>query len=269
MRKPRAYAEIYNDLDDDVVNLFQVLRSKSAEVLIEQLRLTPFSRLEFNGAYLRSDCPIERSRHLIIRAFMGFGSNGHNSRIKTGFRANSNRAGTTPAHDWINYPDCLGAIVQRLKGVTIEHRDAVDVMSQHDGYETLHYVDPPYVPETRNPGHDYNHELTDQDHLDLLAFLKTLEGMVVLSGYPNKMYDKSLNGWKRIERKALADGARERIEVLWINPAASRKLNIPKTQDLFDPSGSDALSEYANRQQVDRDMCDNAVSSVNGSAEDE
>lgn len=220
LRKERSYAEIYNDLDGSVVNLFRVLRSEKARELVEALKLTPFARDEFAGAYEESDSELERARKLVIRSFMGFGSNGHN-RI-TGFRANSNRSGTTPAHDWVNYPDNLAVIVERLKGVTIENRDAKQVMAQHDAAATLHYVDPPYVFATRdNASPDYAHELTDDQHIEMLTFLRGLRGMVVLSGYPSEIYDEALADWQRIERKALADGARERTEVLWINPSAT------------------------------------------------
>ena len=85
IRKPVSYAEIYNDLDHTVVNFFKVLRSDRAQELVEVLRLTPFSRVEFMEAYGESDDPVERARRLVIRSFMGFGSNGHNR--STGFRA--------------------------------------------------------------------------------------------------------------------------------------------------------------------------------------
>lgn len=220
IRKHRSYAEVYNDLDGDAVNLFRVLRSARATELIEALRLTAFAREEFAEAYEPAEDAVERARRLIVRSFMGFGSNGHNR--STGFRANSNRSGTTPAHDWTNYPDALAAVVARLRGVVIENRDAKEVMAAHDGPETLHYVDPPYVFATRaDLSKDYAHELTDADHAELLAFLRGLGGMVVLSGYPHPLYDEALVGWRRIEREALADGARARTEVLWINPAAT------------------------------------------------
>lgn len=223
MRKPRAYAEIWNDLDGEVVNIFRVLRSSEAHRLVDALRLTPFSRSEFEQAYEPSGDPVERARRLVIRSFMGFGSNGHN-RV-TGFRANSNRSGTTPAHDWVNYPDSLVQVIERLSGATVESKDAKAVMAQHDGPETLHYVDPPYVFETRaDLSNDYAHELTDDDHAELLVFLRGLAGMVVLSGYPSALYDDALSDWMRVERKALADGAAERTEVLWINPACSRAI---------------------------------------------
>lgn len=226
LRKPASHAEVYNDLDGDAVNLFQVLRSDRASELVEALRLTPFARDEFMSAYELSADPVERARNLIIRSFMGFGSNGHAR--STGFRSNSNRSGTTPAHDWANYPDSLQTVIERLRGVVVENRDAKAVMETHDGEETLHYVDPPYVFATRSDlSKDYAHELTDSDHAELLDFLRTLRGMVVLSGYPHPLYDAALSDWLRIERASLADGAKPRTEVLWINPAASVRQSAP------------------------------------------
>lgn len=232
LRKPRSYAEIYNDLDGDVVNLFRVLRSDDGPRLIEQIGMTPFARQEFVGAYKPTEDPVERARRLVIRSFMGFGSDGHNVEIKTGFRAASNRLGTTPAHDWVNLPEAIERIIQRIQGVVVENRPALDVMLQHDSAETLHYVDPPYMPETRSNKsrrgkiryHAYAHEMSAEDHVGLLAGLGLLKGMVILSGYPNALYDDRLQGWMRTEREALADGARKRIEVLWINPAAAAAL---------------------------------------------
>ena len=225
MRKPRAYGEVYNDLDQSVVNLFRVLQNPiSAEALRLKLRLTPFARDEFELGYLDCADPIERARRLVILCFMGFGSNGHNKATRTGFRANSNLSGTTPARDWANYPDQLHAIVERLRGVVIENRDALEVMAQHDGHDTLHYVDPPYVRATRSSKMNrkgcYAHEMDDEGHKRLLDFLLGLSGAVVVSGYPHESYEAALGGWRRVEIAALADGALDRVEVLWLNPRA-------------------------------------------------
>lgn len=149
LRKPRAYAEVWNDLDGEAVNLFRVLRDEAeAQRLIDALRLTPFSRDEFLSARDVCDEPVERARRLIAYSFMGFGANAH-ARVPTGFRSNSNRSGTTPAHDWANYPDALAYAVNRLSGVVVENKDAKAVMATHDSPVTLHYVDPPYVWQTR------------------------------------------------------------------------------------------------------------------------
>lgn len=215
LRKPRSYAEVYNDLDGEVVNLFRVARDRGAE-LRESLRLTPFSRDEFVASYEPAPDVLEQARRTVIRSFMGFGSNAHNR--KTGFRSNSNRSRSTPAMDWRNYPDALTAIVERLQGVVIENRDALDVIRTHDGDDTLHYVDPPYVHSTRDRGKDYAHEMGDDGHADLAETLRSVRGRVVLSGYASGLYDDLYAGWHRIERAALADGARPRMEVLWLSP---------------------------------------------------
>ncbi len=220
LRKARSYAEVYNDLDDEIVNLFLVARDHGEE-LRRRLELTPFSRRDFRESYTRSDDPIEQARRTVTRAFMGFGSNAHNK--NTGFRSNSNRSGTTPAHDWRNYPDAFGAIIERLRGVVIENRDASKVMLTHDETTTLHYVDPPYVTETRNAGDDYRHEMTDAQHRELAAVLESLKGMVIVSGYHSPLYDEIFAKWERVERRALADGARERTEVLWLRNVSTER----------------------------------------------
>lgn len=226
-RKPRAEAEVWNDLDGELVNLFTVMRDPAAAAeLIRLLRLTPFARDEFNAAYFPAATAVERARQLIVRSFMGHGSDGASGQYRTGFRANSNRSGSTPAVDWINLPDSLDLAVERLRGVVIENRPAIDVMRAHDSDVTLFYVDPPYLAETRkranrraDNGGVYRHELTDAEHVELLDQLQQLAGMVVLSGYPSPLYRDALADWRMVERPALADGAKPRIEVLWINPA--------------------------------------------------
>ncbi|MDE1170896.1 MAG: DNA adenine methylase [Verrucomicrobium sp.] len=226
LQKPRSYAEVYNDLDGELINLFRVVRDDGDE-LRRLLELTPFSRDEFQDSYEPSSDPMEQARRTLVRSFMGFGSNSHTK--ATGFRSCSNRSGTTPAHDWRNYPEALAHTIERLRGVVIENRDAVEVMRQHDSPFTLHYCDPPYVPETRDAGGDYRHEMTVEDHRALAAALRELKGCVVISGYPSALYDEELfPDWHRIERSALADGAAKRREVLWFSPRAAARLDLPQ-----------------------------------------
>lgn len=223
MRKPRSYAEVYNDAWGDVVNVFRVLRDH-ADRVSELLYLTPFSRAEFEGTSEYAEDPIERARRTIFRSMAGFGSAAVNGKYATGFRANSNRSGTTPAKDWLNYPEHVAAFTERLRGVVIENRDAIEVIRQHDSPETLHYVDPPYMHETRNMQRGnaaYECEMSESDHESLLSCLCTVEGMVVLSGYRTELYDGTLVTWSRVDREAKADGAKSRVESLWLNPAAS------------------------------------------------
>ena len=218
LSKEPCYCEVYNDLDDEIVNLFTIVRT-CGEDLKTALYNTPFSRKEFELSYEETVDDFERARRTVVRSFMGFGSASASGR-KTGFRSNSNRSGTTPAHDWKNYPNALNFIIERLRGVVIENRDYQKVMLAHDSSETLHYADPPYVLDTRHNGQNtscYNYEMTNSQHEEMCQFLNSLTGTVVLSGYDNEIYNDILSGWHKVLRKAFADGAKERVEVLWIN----------------------------------------------------
>lgn len=230
LRKTRSYGEVYNDLDGEIVNLFRVVRDHGQE-LQASLAMTPFAREEFKLAYEPTNDPIEQARRTLARSFMGFGGAAA-SGASTGFRANSNRSGTTPAHQWMNYPENIRAITDRLRGVVIENKDAIEVMLQHDTPDTLHYVDPPYVAETRDKGSDYRHEMTTEQHERMAECLRELTGMVVLSGYSCALYDSNLfSTWFRVERPALADGARPRVEVLWMNDACANAFADARAQE--------------------------------------
>lgn len=228
MHKPRAsVAEIYNDLDDEIVNVFGVLREPAMAVqLRDALQRTPYARIEFELSYDPSPDAVEQARRTLVRSFMGFGSDSA-SRAKTGFRANSNRSNSHPANDWSNLPTEVLNFTERLKGVVLENRAAIDILRHHDSPTTLHYLDPPY-PEccrsrhTTRVGKGYRHEMTDQAHRDLLREICSLEGMVIVSGYSTPLYEDALPvTWKRVSHPSYADGARRRIEMLWINPQAA------------------------------------------------
>lgn len=221
LKKPRSYAEIYNDLDGEISNVFQMMRDRGEE-LKRAIELTPFSRMEFMKSYEPTDDPLEWARRTIARSFMGFGSAAVCGE-STGFRSNSNRLGTTPAQDWRNYPMHIPSFIERLMGVVIETKDAVGVMLKHDGEETLHYVDPPYVHSTRHKrissrrGGVYKYEMDDSEHRRLAEVLNSLRGTVILSGYRCDLYDEIYGDWERVDKNTHADGARDRVESLYLS----------------------------------------------------
>lgn len=248
MRKPRAeLVEVYNDLDAELVNLFRVLRDPSASPrLRELLRFTPYARAEFVESYAPAIDPVEQARRTVVRSFQGFGSDSASGAL-TGFRANGNRNNAHPARDWQNYPGAIDAFTGRLQGVVIECRDALDIIRQHDDARTLYYCDPPYPHGTRSSttirtGKGYRYEMTDDDHLALAEVLHGVQGMVVLSGYACDLYDVELYpDWTRYERPHLADGARPRTEVIWINRACAAALWNERAQTVL-PLTTDGAS---------------------------
>jgi len=215
LRKPRADFEVLADLDGEIVGLFRAARDHGPE-LRRRLALTPYARAEFKSSYEPSDDPIEQARRTVIRAAMGYGSNA-GSGAGTGFRAALRAPGTSTAQDWASYPSALDAIIKRLRGVVIEHRHAHECIAAYDADDALHYIDPPYVPSSRDRGTDYRHEMSEQDHIDLAALLMRVSGAVMISGYRCQLYDDLYAGWRRIDMRAHADGGRERMESIWMS----------------------------------------------------
>jgi DNA adenine methylase len=222
LRKPRSFIEIYNDIDGDVVNLFRVLRDPaSSDRLRSLLLMTPFARDEFAGAYDVADEPIEKARRLVVRSFMGYGSNAYSIHHRTGFRIDSTQKWTSPSGDWSRWPAEIEAFCSRLQGVSIENIDALALIRRVDAKESaaLYYVDPPYPRNTRSSLKDrYTHEFNQ--HAELAELLHQVQGAVVLSSYPCASDDQLYRGWKRFEKSAYAEGARKRTECLLLNPKA-------------------------------------------------
>lgn len=228
LRKPRAHDEIYNDLDGEVVNLFRVLRDRAAAAELERLlALTPFARDEFEASYEPAEDPTEQARRTVVRAAMGFGATALAKRGQTGFRTFGGSSNRSPARDWQNLPAALGAIAERLQGVAIENVPALELMAKLDAPDALIYADPPYVHETRSPKrkgvdlfHGYLHEMSNEQHVELLGWLRDCRSMVALSGYASPLYDDALQGWRKVKFDVHADRGRPRTEVLWLNEAA-------------------------------------------------
>lgn len=221
LRKPRSKREVYNDLNQELVNFFRVVRNpQTARKLIASLKVTPFSRFEFNQSYVQATTPIERARRLVVRSFMGFNGTGASRSARTGFRWQvSKKSHSTPALGWMNYPQSLTKVVERLTGIVIEQRPAQQVIQAYDDAETLFYVDPPYMWGTRAKNAKYagyTHEMNDQNHKDLLNQLRKTKGSVVLSGYDNDLYNEMLPDWQKHTRRSYSAQGRIRKEVIWV-----------------------------------------------------
>ncbi len=167
---------------------------------------------------------VERARRTLIRAQMGFGSAGA-TKSSTGFQLDVKyHAGGNQRH-WARLPQRLQDFGLRLQGVLLENRPALQVLRDHDTPDTLFYVDPPYLHATRRlSGAVYRYEMREADHIELLDALRALKGYVVLSGYPNPLYDDALKGWRRVKKQThifANKGSGVRTEVLWLSP------NIP------------------------------------------
>lgn len=115
--KNRSYIETVNDIDEDVVNFFRILRTKTDE-LANLIVLTPFARNEYQKAFIikASDTDLERARKFCVRCWQGIGSS---NVYRNGFKSGQQSTSPNPAISWHNLPDRIFTVAERLKGVQI------------------------------------------------------------------------------------------------------------------------------------------------------
>lgn len=233
LAKPRARLETVNDLDGDLMLFWRVLRDRPDE-LAHVCALTPHSRAERDAALDRPEdlSDLERARRVWVCL-----SQGRSGTLRaTGWRYTvDDSAKTSMSRSLAAYVDRIPAVATRLRGVSLECRPALELIEAYGRHRnTLLYVDPPYLAETRSAGgaHNYRHEMPRLDqHQELAAALVACRATVVLSGYPSPLYDRLYAGWHRYELdSATSQGGTHQVrtEVLWSN----RPLNAAPAEDV-------------------------------------
>lgn len=223
LAKPRAQFETVNDLDEQIVTFWRVLRDRGPE-LATVCALTPHSRTEHALSFdLDVDDELEHARRVWVRLSQGRGG----MLRRTGWRFYRDAARRTGSMPWtLNaYVERMLDATERLAGVSLECRPALRLIEDYGQHENvLLYVDPPYLGSVRGPGRQYQHELRgDDEHRELADALHACRAAVVLSGYPSPLYDDLYRGWDRVEIPAYTGQAGSagrhgsRTEVLWCN----------------------------------------------------
>jgi DNA adenine methylase len=227
-REPAPF-EVLNDVDSNVINYFRVLRSRPLE-LKRAIDFTPFSREEVYASSELSGDPLEDARRFHIRSWQTQHGAPHMKANGWRFGRRGGNDKRSAVDDW-NDTTRLPAIAERLKNVQIEHDDALKVIERFDTDRTLFYCDPPYLMSVRSDRwarNGYRIEMDDLQHEQLAAALARIKGMAIVSGYPSAKYDRLYAGWTKRMKKGRSlrnGGSFERVEVLWISPAAASRLN--------------------------------------------
>lgn len=224
--KPRSNIETVNDLDGNVVNLFEWIK-KDPERLAHEIYWTPYSRQVYEDALTAvPENSLETAVNFYIRLNMGHGfrTNGE----KVGWKNDvQGRERAYAATDWVHLPEKIMQGAERLRGVQIENKPAVELIQRFNFENVLIYADPPYVLSTRH-GKQYRCEMDNAAHNELLDVLLAHKGPVLLSGYDNDLYTDRLRGWYREETICYSQVCSKKREVLWMNfePEGQLKLDI-------------------------------------------
>ena len=225
LQKKPAKLETYNDLDSRVVNFFQVLREQP-EDLIHLIELTPWAREEWERCHEPTDEPLELARRFWTLCWQSFSKIGGSWRCQYQWRTRPRQS----TNDGINI-EHLYQVAARFKRVQIEHRPALQVVDQYAQPETLIYFDPPYLQSVRANPNYYQHEVDQAWHVQAAELLRTLDALIVVSGYACPLYTElyEAHGWTRYDSFPIGtQGGASRIESIWLSPQTEAARNGAK-----------------------------------------
>lgn len=213
--KSRSNIETVNDLDGNVINLFKWIK-KDPERLAHEIYWTPYARQVYENAFVSvPEDSLQKAVNFYIKLNMGHGfrTNGE----KVGWKNDvQGRERAYAAQDWVNLPEKIIQAAERLRGVQIENRPAVELIQKFNYPNVLIYADPPYVLSTRH-GKQYRCEMSDKEHNELLDVLLEYKGPVLLSGYDSRLYNDRLKDWYREETTCYSQVCSKKKEILWMN----------------------------------------------------
>ena len=215
--KQPAPIETVNDLDGEVVNFFRVIRDpESREKLQEWIAYTPYARQVYDDVFLREpEDEVERAACFAVKSMQS-----HGFRMTGDCGWKKDVCGREKAYAikyWNELPESIAEMAARLKQVQIENCPALELIKAFDHENVLMYLDPPYVWSTRTGRKQYRHEMSDQDHIELLEMITRSKAKVMISGYDCELYDFYLGNWKKVQVAARAQDNRRRVETLWMN----------------------------------------------------
>lgn len=221
-KDPEGASEVANDIDGRLSNFWRVLQDdKTFGRFRRTLEAVPFSEAEYRAAEkATAGGPVDQAVRFFIHCRQSLA--GRMNAFAPLSRTRTRRGMNEQASAWLNAVEGLATVHARLKRVAILNRDALDVIRQQDGPDTLFYLDPPYLGETRATEDVYSHEMGVDQHAELLQTVRECEGLVMLSGYPSEMYSRRLPDWERHEfslpnQAAAGKQKRRMTEVVWCN----------------------------------------------------
>ncbi|MCL4503850.1 MAG: DNA adenine methylase [Deltaproteobacteria bacterium] len=176
LEKPPSPAEIYNDINGGLVNLFRILKYHPREFL-DTVRWHLRSREDFElfknmpSQYLTD---IHRAAQLYYLLRAGYGGKPPAAGCQFGV---SLEPQGKPLSIY-RVEESLYEIHRRLENVTIEHLPYADCIPRYDRQDACFYLDPPYYHHEA----DYGSGIFNRDEFEKMALLlKSIRGSFLLS----------------------------------------------------------------------------------------
>jgi len=197
LQKEPSPVEVYNDIHKGLYSLFYVLRDKDLTIELQRLlTLTMYSRNEFEACrdWQNETDILQKAYKFFVINRQSFGGTNHS----WGRIINTSAKGMASTNSkWLGIIDSLPQLHERWQRVQVDSLDFKKCIKDYDTPDTLFYLDPPYVLETRSKD-KYKHDLVVEDHEELIDLILSSKGKFVISGYNNQLYKKlEDNGYTR------------------------------------------------------------------------
>jgi len=211
--KEPSKAEVINDLDRDLVNLYRVIKHHPEE-LYKQYKFSLVARSEFDrekAVNPETLTDVQRAARYLFLQKCAFGGKIIGQPFAT--------ATTRPRFNLLTLESTLEQAWLRLARVLIECKDFRDILPRYDRPHTFFFLDPPYWRIK-----EYRHNFTERDFIDLAALLGALQGKFLMTLNDTPEVREIFAGFKLEEvtlkyscTRSAEARAKERTELLFSN----------------------------------------------------
>ncbi|WP_289659496.1 DNA adenine methylase [Flavobacterium panacagri] len=202
--KEQSEVEIVNDLNGNVTNFYQQLKTNFKE-LKGLIMATPYSREVYKNAMVIYETPyifnpVHRAWSFWVGTVQGFSN-------KIGSWRSATKRSKESTLNYNKKEAFTEELSKRLDFVQIECKDAVELIIKQDSEDTFFYIDPPYV--GANQGHYGGY--TQEHFALLLSALSKIKGKFLLSSYPNELLSeyRSQFKWFSNDKNMVLSASRE------------------------------------------------------------
>lgn len=206
LHKNKSQLEVINDLDPGIIAIFRAIRDECA-LFVKKLKKIEYKKESFDKALIKVE--FDNNINYAINEFtlrrMSCGGMKKNFSLSEKLREMNDH--------WLTTIEELPIISKRIKNCFIFNKPAVDVIKAFNHENTICYVDPPNLQESKTSNDKY--EMNTDDHIELSKVLIDFKGKVLISGHYSTLYKRLYKEWKCIKKVVSKD--KSKTECIWMN----------------------------------------------------
>lgn len=217
LNKKPSVKETISDINLRIINIWRTVRD-SCETFQHRLSHIDYSFRSWNYySALKTDDPMTQAVATYVKYRMSRSGRGDTYGYSTRQRGDQDES----LNKWEKGIAHLTKVSERCQGVHMLTGDATTIVAQAKENELI-YIDPPYVESTRAAKDVYEYEMSDSDHVSLIAACLKSKAKILISMYNHPVYIDAFKNW-RVRSKILPNHSGEsrvkqpRVEMIWMN----------------------------------------------------